>query len=991
MNRISDKEQAALEHVINKKNLEPYFFDKLIQKKDVRWIEVLKSRGFFDKTNIPIISEGSYIEDWNILHYVHSIIDKLVDENDKENISYILLVLLQAGEISKNYRVFSQSVKIIKNIPLSDIPDTYLNSFLEYWLQCDFGLDYILKEIEAELLPYLLSDSSKLLNTFEQFFKVSIDVVSTSNYILKDLLENKAYALKILEVNPQKVCKLFIELLEKECFITLSTRDINEQTISIENINNQLFKISNVDLEKSFSTRQEDIDFIISNCESSLKNVDKQHLERICKLLYSNLFDANAYESIFEEEGYLFDSVDYLIKFIKLSLTKTKMNRELLVALTKQMLESKYDIVKKLGIFAIVKNWNNLKDDFFNILKEETSLFDYIFRHYTFDDETKHLFELLNEEIDKDHIALLEMIINEGEYIFHERKDQSYNLKWKQKRYKALSKISLFKNKYMETKKITNIDIELSAAIKPGKSGWIEDISPYTREEIIKMSINELVTKMRNFREHDKFSPDFKEISYRGFGREFKNVLVSSPDDFIDNLDKFNGLQYEFIYYLLDGFSTLIKQNVELDYTKVLEFIISYMDIDAFWEDALKFEKENDYLMNHEGIVREALNFITNWLFNDKINFIETDFNLTLDFIKICLDRIDFGTVEDVLFSNEDISFYSLNSLGGKYVRALLELALKLKRKAMPRYEAYWQKNIKPIFNFLMENKSIDSYVVIGEYISNFSYIDEKWVKGIIEDIAPQNEMWQYFVTGYLDSRTVYSDLYKLMEKHYLAALQYNNFHEKDIKEKIGSHIAIGYINGLDEKTEVSLMQKLLDIWDIDIIGVVIRHYFNVEAKQLAQGVSRLIAESKILDFWSEFIKKCAEKGLELSLEEKDLVKESIHLVNNFSTINESIIENLNYAFKYVAHSFEAHHVVEYCHRLVSSSEDHCNELIISLTFDLFNECIPSYPEEAIKQLLNYLKDNNEVSKLNRIQHTYFIKTKKSFVVDYISKLTKTI
>ncbi|MGK3722398.1 hypothetical protein ACSLFS_25335 [Priestia megaterium] len=990
MNELSKKELTALEHVAKQKNLEPYFFEKLISQRDIKWIEILKSRGFLDKTNIPVLSEGNYIEEWNVLNYLNSIVEKLVINDDDKNILYILDILLQAAEVSKNYKVFSQSVTIIKNIPLSKISNVYIKDFLDYWLECEFAIDFILREIEIELIPYLLSDSVKSLITFEEFLRTSINTSSQSNYILKYLLENKPYLFKILDINPSKICMLFIELLEKECFIPLASRNIDDYLVSIENINNQTFKItkSELILEKNFGTRENDIKFIIDNLKSILKDTNLKNLDRICKLLYGNLFDKDTYESIFENQDYLFTSTDYLIGFIKVGLTEYTLPKDILVSLITQMVKSRYDLIKKLGIFTIVQKWDDLKDTFLSLFKTEACLFDYIFRHYMFDDETKHLFELLKEDIGETTIILLENIINKGEYIFHEREDESYYLKWKQKRYKALSNIPSFKEKLEDIKQITGIDIELSPAIGPVKAGWIENVSPYSKEEIISMPLNELVVKMTNFREVDRFSLDLKEISYRGFGTEIKNVLIRFPDHFIGNLEKFKNVQYEFISYLLEGFSELVKQNEDLDYCKVLKFLILYTSQDGFWQDELKFEKENEYLMTHEGILKESLNFIINMVSNDKITFNKIHLDLILKFIKSYLNRVDFGNVEEVLFSNKDISFYSLNSLGGRYVRTLLQLALKIKRIDMPGYELYWEQNIKSIMEFLMHNSSIDCYVLLGEYISNFSYIDEKWIEDIINDTTPQHEMWQYFITGYLDSRTVYYKFYALMGKNYLTALEYKSFDEKDIKEKIGIHILVGYINGFEEDTGIQLMSKLLEIWDEEILEVVIRHCFNIEEKQLATGVERSDVEFRILKLWNELINKCSSEDLYPDLKNKELIKDSIGLINNFSIINESIVKNLTFAFKYVSNSFEVHDVVDYCERLINSNQAYPTKLITSLLFELFNQCIPSYPEEKIKNLLDYLRDNNEFESLNQIQHTYVKLTKKSFVVNYISKFS---
>lgn len=842
MNLFSEKELNALESVRKHKNLEPYFFEKLIEKKDVKWLDLLKSRGFFDKPNVPVLSEGNYIEEWNVLNYVVSIMDELVNCRDENQIQYVLTVLLQAAEISKNFRVFNQSVEILKRTPLSSISVEYLNDFLDYWLDCEFGLDFILDKVESELLRYLLSDSEKTLLTFEKFFRKTISTFSKNNYVLDHLLTtNKDNLLILFSHDPQRCCGIFIGLLENELFVESSKREANEHAIVIQNINDEMLKVSCQDivLEKAFETREIDTACIIDSFKSSLKDVNDRELTRQVRLLYTDLFNKGAYESIFEQKDYLFQADDYLNQFMKVCLTESKLESDAYNPLLSKLLKSNYDRVKKIGIFVIVKKWGELKDTFLSLLETEVQLFDYIFRSYIYDDETKHLFQLFNTDIGSKYYMLVDEIINKNEYFLHERDDQHFELKWKQKRYLALSNVPYFQEKLLEAKSITGVDIELSPAIKFSGAHWIEQVSPFSAEEINNMPISELVIKMKDFREIERFSEDFKEISYSGFGSEIKSSLISYPAHFIDDLRHFNELQYEFIYYLLDGFSVLVKQNFDLSYNKVLEFLILYTSNDKFWEDSFRFEKDNSYLMTHESVLKASFDFIITLVANDKINFTKSEFELIYKIIDSCLTRTDFSHVEDVLFSNKDISFYSLNSLGGRFVKALLELALKVKRVAVDDYEVLWDTKVKSTIEHLMKSSCIDSYVIFGEYLANFSYVDEEWTKQKIKSIKPDQEMWQFFMTGYLDSRVVYYEFYELMVDNYLEAIEYKGFVDKDIKEKLGTHIVIGYLNGFEEKTKVELMNKILDIFDISIMEVMVRYFYNIEKKQLAKGVSK--------------------------------------------------------------------------------------------------------------------------------------------------------
>src|SRR5690606_31775413 len=130
---------------------------------------------------------------------------------------------------------------------------------------------------------------------------------------------------KVFCIDPNKISELFIRLLEKESFVQSSTREIGDYSVSIQNIDDKIFKIScnGNAFEKGFESRENDINFIINNLKPMIGNVSDQHLNRQIKLLYGDLFNKYAFESIFDIKDYIFDAHHYLIEFIKVCLTET--------------------------------------------------------------------------------------------------------------------------------------------------------------------------------------------------------------------------------------------------------------------------------------------------------------------------------------------------------------------------------------------------------------------------------------------------------------------------------------------------------------------------------------------------------------------------------------------------------------------------------------------------------------------------------------------
>ena len=164
---LSEKEKETIKLVKKNRELEPYFFAKLIEKKDIKWFSVLKDYNFFDCSNMPIISEKNYYaEEWNILNYVKNIIDQLL--NNKENFEYILNKFLLIAEKSSNYRIIEQTISILINIPTEYYFDNYLSSLVNNWfLKCTYGIEHILYVVVKDLLPYIAErDSDKAINIF---------------------------------------------------------------------------------------------------------------------------------------------------------------------------------------------------------------------------------------------------------------------------------------------------------------------------------------------------------------------------------------------------------------------------------------------------------------------------------------------------------------------------------------------------------------------------------------------------------------------------------------------------------------------------------------------------------------------------------------------------------------------------------------------------------------------------------------------------------
>lgn len=985
---ITEKEREVLEQVKKHKESEPYFFDKLIEKKDIKWLNALKERGFFDKSNVPIIYEGNYYaEEWNVLNYVKSIIYELEKNHRESDIKYVLYILLQAAEASNNYRVIEQSIDILLSTPTDAYDNNVLTLLLDNWFKCNYGISHILYTITEKMLPYVAEhDIDKAFNIFVKFLNKFIELKSDKDYyILKKVISNESLLNNITKRHYKEVVNYIVFLLEKSINIDFATRDINNKAFKIQKADNK-YTIS-VDgreiMDSVFINRTIDINSILKTVKQMYPRIDNEELERNIKLLYSDLFSKEAYESIFEEKEHLFEIHDYLIVLLKKCLLLNISESKETIELLEQMLKNKYDLILKVALFIMCNDIDRYKGFTLKNIKNNHETMEYIVRYYIFGDEIKHLFESF-DNLDEASIKIIDSIIEKGEYIKHDWEKDEYLLKWKQKRFFALRKIDYFNKKYISLRKTTGNDVELVAPIRFTGVHWVEQKSPLTKEQILQISNDELVNFIKNFKEEDSFG--FSEVSYRGLGDVLKEVIKSCPEKFTDDIEKFDKLHYEIVSSIIDAFKEILKENDKINFIKIVNYLSLYTGHEEFWLDYYCYKSNRRDVVTHIGTLKSAFWLLIEYLSNDKLKFDGSVYKSILDLLKNCFDKHDFSDIEDVLFGNNDYDFYSLNSLAGLFSRILLESALKIKRIKLKGNKLYWNKDIKVLFEKLLSIKCIDAYFTLGQFIGQFTYIDKSWTISKMTSVSFGNEMWEFLMSGYICSRTVYGEYFVLMADNYSYALDYD-FKDKDIKKRLIEHIIIAYLNGFEEKGQVKVFEKIIKKWDIDLLEEVIRYCYRIQSKSFAKDVNIDDVKAKIMGIWDTIRNKYEEATLEsMTQDEIRLIQNSIHIVTNYNTINDSIAKNLRFSFKFLRGNFLHHDLVEYFEDLIDTEDNiKHKEFIQQLIYEFIINCLPSYPQDKVEKLINYLTDSNKAKDfLDEITQTYMDCRGASFVVKYI-------
>lgn len=958
---ITEKDQKIVDRAKENKDFEPYFFEKIIEKKDIKWFNLLKKNGFFDISNIPTAKDNEYVEKWYLLEYIKSILTYEENNIQLDIICEIKSLLNIVSNKTNNYKVLQQSLDILYMIP----SNLYDNQYLEEILNNLFTSN-------KNIIPSILNFICKLINK-EEFEKSICSLKIVINYILFNNMRSDylMYAMRkdieILYKNySEELIKYFIETIELYLFVKQSSRNIKDDKIQIKSDSKGYTIVinDNLVLSDKFINKSSDLKKINASIKSFKQYDNDQEVEKVTKLLYGDLFAKENLKSIYSEQAYSMDTFDFIVCLIKEIIEKYHSNNSIQKNII-DMINNKYDFIVKLGLYGLnylVKENNELFD---NIIKDNNDKFNYIIRFYIFDEDIKYLFNSLTS-INEKSVKLIDNIIDKGEYINHDFGKEFDDI-WKQKRYEALSKIPYFNDKLNDIKKKTKLDVELKPCISIGKAYVINDVSIITCHDIKEMSNYELVKKMKSF----KPSKDYKlheEKSYKGFGLEIKKAIIKEPERFYEDLGMFEDIPNEFMAYIIEAFDELIKNNKNIKCRNVILLFLKYIEKNEFW---LELDKHR---YGYKVILIRMFRYLDRYLNNDKMQFNEEIFNTILKILDICAKRINYEEYEREVINNDNYLFYILNNLVCLNNMVLLSLALKIKRININNIEQLLNVQLFNLYKELTKKCPRNLYLIMGYHISQLTYINKEWFKTKIADDFNDRE---YFIIGYLLNTNVYEEYFQIMRSDYIKYMNIE-YNDKNIIDGLVGHIVISYFNKFKNGKE--LIDKLIDKSDDNILLSIIKYCKMIKQENLLKAISYEEYTNDIMHIWVN-INKILDKKTYKDLNK--IMKEMTRFISKFDNVNNDIKLILEKSLPYMSDDFYTYNLVNYLNIQMEKSEDENIDLLNIIKSFL---CIstPIYPENEIQKLVDYINEYNNESIID-IYDSYLNKNKQyTFVGSYI-------
>jgi hypothetical protein len=308
---------------------------------------------------------------------------------------------------------------------------------------------------------------------------------------------------------------------------------------------------------------------------------------------------------------------------------------------------------------------------------------------------------------------------------------------YKQKFYKALSHDKYFNDQYKKLKNLTDYEIELRPMIGKIETYSAGNISPLTKEEVLEKPNNDLAEYLLKF-EGDKH---WKGPSVSGLAKTLKEVAQENPKKFTDNMSSFLETGYIYVYNIILGLKDAWENGKVLDWNNIFGYIEKYTKQTDFWNDKYVI-KEDFWNANHFWVIGMVGELIKKGAINDSKHFSEYNFLLVQKVLIFILESLlsDKKKIKQSQTERNHYISYSLNSTFGKITDALVILAYRINKSESKvndkQQKIGWKHGIKSIYEKLLNNGIIESYVWLGFYINIIYFqLDKEWSIDKIENI----------------------------------------------------------------------------------------------------------------------------------------------------------------------------------------------------------------------------------------------------------------
>ncbi|MHA1737429.1 MAG: PIN domain-containing protein [Candidatus Heimdallarchaeota archaeon] len=949
------KEQVlfALGLVDSDESYKQYFFKKV---ESSVWFKILKERGIFNPENNPSpiqVKEGFQIPFWEPLIYLEKLSIQIKNGHELQLADEIIAIIISVSQKPiDNYRTWYLFIKILANLPKEKIPLATLE-FIPTWLKGSFDTMIQSSELCKNLLPKFLSENPtaddiakaelilKHLLSIERTEAVQQGAFSTEiesyrsrvymHYLSDSLIDKKLTARIAANCSNQIITNLADNIKKlrfdfpKGISVSLKLKD-NEYSIKVEieneNLNISIFekntpeKIIGAKQLLSFeylSKEQTKDSFIKILKEFKIEYEESKDNEFNFEVLTNALTNGSCYSLSDDTISKLDDRYHhgekvaevFALIFRDLLNDKIEHNAGVGIALIKLFaFNNKYRLpfFRRVVLFVIGENWEAMNPVFWEMVKDNDPL--HLFSNHSFD---KDLYELLNKNqmlFVKEDIETIQKIIDLGPQNEKEDRDPKYIDYWQLRWYSALRNISPFKESYEKLSKSENLTNEHYENLGVVRTR-VGSVSPFSAEEILQKSNEEIVNFMHGFKPKDRW----EEPTIDGLSGALSKAIEDEPQKFSDEIELYKDVYYIYAYHIANGFREAWKNKRPFNWEKVLNFYKTYIVSEKFSSGQLSLSNDG-WGATADWVTGAIGNLLTEGMQSDSNAFDLSLLPIAKDILKIIVPNLK--AVEDFKQTNMDYPTYSLNSTAGKMLRTLLDYSLRRARTLNPEDKLpKWEDDIKGLLEETFKKGIIDGYILTGWYFQQFYFLDKDWIINKVKEYYKlEDKGWFAFLSGFAFGNPPFNkDIYQLFYPHYERAIKDNVQIESYYDHGVIRHIVAFYFWGFEDLKTEGLMLMLLNKGNHSNILELVNFVWRQESylKSLNRGEVKKF-ETIIFNLWSFLASKYENAKEE---EEQKVLAGLSNLLVFVHELNEEFTELVLKSSGITDKHFHSHYLIE--------------------------------------------------------------------------------
>ena len=623
--------------------------------------------------------------------------------------------------------------------------------------------------------------------------------------------------------------------------------------------------------------------------------------------------------------------------------------------LVASMLGDSHLILRKLAINAIDAHYRQLNGLFWNrkgnLLDEEcrTEIFEYL-EHHASELTESQLARVLRWVEEKEYpisVDSQEDPERHGEILAYRKKEWLFPIRD--------SKSAAVRHAYLDCHELNPQDVE-----HPGLAGFVQvrsgEISPITERELGSMDNEAVAQYLLGFKQKSGWD----EPRRGGLASTLRSLITANPRKFSDEPTPFLRSPVYYQYHILLGLQAAWKAKVEFDWATVLDYLTDLakkLSASAPFSD----ERSDNYELFTIGQIAQ--------LIEEGVREDSHAFEPQLTAIAEQIIYLLFDITPATMSGTTDLLLTAINSPFGHVCSALLEVTLRIARVEKPETTVRWKKETKELLDDRLQSgtRPLELSFRLGQYLGNLMYLDGAWVGDNIALLFPDDQdHWSAAMSGYVyHSSRLYGTIYSLLKEHghYHRALQ-TEFADSFLGERIVQHGCVAYLNDFEDLDDDNgVLRAVVEAGDGKSLGTVIWWMWtqrrNVDDNQRV----------RIRRLWALLVQKLRPQ-VEGDRGKAVVAADLSDWLAFFDVIDDEIQEWLLFAMSSFPKSSRRSNFVTTLRERVAGNA--------AAVGNIFHELVshgdpPTYPQEAIREVVEGLYVAGEKEWGNRICNTYFL------------------